>query len=185
MKLTPLEQTIAASVGQMSMLKFFPSDEFARAGIMSLIQRMAGTIEQVNWLTETVLKHYNEWPGPQELRAVFCTRYPPKDGVEADLTSGALANKIESMAISACQDHKQLAPASKEFLKEFVDPEQAKREQSERWKRVSAKMPALEKNCRKLCQEFATTASGERREEILRQVESTVAKMENERDSKR
>ena len=26
---------------------------------------------------------YNEWPGPQEVRAVFCSRFKPADSIEA------------------------------------------------------------------------------------------------------
>jgi hypothetical protein len=45
--------------------------------------RMVETEEQLAWLTERALELYPRWPGIGELRALYCSRYRPKDGIEA------------------------------------------------------------------------------------------------------
>lgn len=115
-----MQGALQAAIAHLSMLKFFPSDDFARAAIMQLIERMATAPEQVAWLAKTVVDNYNDWPGPHAMRAVFCTRYKPADGVEADLTEGLLASKIEARAIAAHQEHKALPLPAKRVLKELL-----------------------------------------------------------------
>ena len=66
-------------------LKFFPGDPDARIGIAEEIVSFASTADQVEWLVKKVSQVYKEWPGILEVRAVFCTRYKPADGVEASL----------------------------------------------------------------------------------------------------
>lgn len=63
-------------------LKFFPTDPDARIGIAEEILAMASYLEQVRWLVGRVPKLYAEWPGTLEVRAVFCSKFPAKDGIE-------------------------------------------------------------------------------------------------------
>src|SRR5690349_7814500 len=65
------------------MLKFFPSDREARAAIVEMICEMASDECQVEWLVARALRLYNEWPGPRELRAAFCSKFRPRDGINA------------------------------------------------------------------------------------------------------
>jgi hypothetical protein len=45
---------------------------------------MCATEEQVRWLVDRMTSGiYAEWPGIAEMRACFCYRYKPRDGVEA------------------------------------------------------------------------------------------------------
>ncbi len=64
-------------------LQFFPADADARFGIAEQISDFAGDLEQVRWLVRRVPKLHKDWPGILEVRAVFCSRYKPKDGIEA------------------------------------------------------------------------------------------------------
>lgn len=109
MKPTQIDMAIAAALADMAMLKYFPSDELTRASIARLIQRMASTPAQVAELSRRVLAHYNEWPGPLELRGVFCTFAPPADGVEAGVTGiGRLEAAIEQRALDVHEERKRL-----------------------------------------------------------------------------
>lgn len=72
------------SIARMSLMKFFPADIDARKAMVRLICRMANDNEQIDWLVNRMVEIHNEWPGPVELRAVFCSRYKPNDGIEAD-----------------------------------------------------------------------------------------------------
>jgi hypothetical protein len=70
-------------VGDLSVLKFFPSNAGARLAIARLIGRMAADMDQVDWLIARMTSGiYNEWPGPGEMRACFCSRFRPLDGIE-------------------------------------------------------------------------------------------------------
>lgn len=103
-------------------LKFFPSDVEARVGIAEQISAMAGDEDQVRWLVSRISQLFTDWPGMLEVRAVFCTRYKAKDGVEAALGSASpafaslCADEHESLAqISAPRSRKitgEIAPVS-------------------------------------------------------------------------
>ena len=79
---------ILECVGRLGALKFFPSEEYARRAIMDEIDSFAENAEQVQWLFRYVLSHCNEWEGPQSLRAMFCMRFKPADGIDANLPLG-------------------------------------------------------------------------------------------------
>ena len=63
-------------------IKFFPSDPDARLGIAEEISEMADNADQVRWLVKRIPKLFSEWPALREVRAVFCSKFKPKDGIE-------------------------------------------------------------------------------------------------------
>ncbi len=67
-----------------SMLKFFPADESTRVEIAKLVIDLCGSAEEAIWLRERVSAEWNEWNGPRELRALFCRRFRPADGITAE-----------------------------------------------------------------------------------------------------
>lgn len=69
-------------MARMGILKFYPSEPASRKEIMRLLIKMVSTVEQLDWLVNTMIDHIGEWPGPAELRAVFTTRFKPLDGIE-------------------------------------------------------------------------------------------------------
>lgn len=110
--MTVMEKAATMAVSEMTLLKFFPSDPMGRAALVNMLAKMANAPQELMWLASTILENYDEWPGPRELRAVFCTRFKPADGVEADITAGRLAAKIEARALEAHQNQKHLAAPS-------------------------------------------------------------------------
>lgn len=72
----------AESISRLAALKFFPSDANAQAGIVQIVCEMAHSNDQIDWLVNRMLVLYNDWPGPREMRACFCSKHKPKDGVE-------------------------------------------------------------------------------------------------------
>jgi hypothetical protein len=76
-------KTVFAQIGRMSIMRYFPADPDARDAIAAMIGEMATSDEQVIWLAARMIQCYSEWPGHMELRACFCSRYKPADGVEA------------------------------------------------------------------------------------------------------
>jgi hypothetical protein len=188
-KLSPFESAILQAVGRMSVLKFFPTDTLTRDGIMQLIAQMVTTPEQADWLGCAMVEHFNEWPGPMALRAMVSQRWMPADGRSADMQGfgGTLEVQIENRAITASQQYKQITTGARRLLGEIEprlleapsDPSVPRRaEQHRRWNAVCAALPAMQKNFRRICTEFATSQDLERREQILRQFERTVWKQE-------
>lgn len=77
-------QEITELVAEMAVLKFFPSEPAARLVIVRMIGEMANNDDQIRWLIRRMTSGmYSEWPGMKELRACFCHRFPPKDGINA------------------------------------------------------------------------------------------------------
>ncbi len=85
-----------ASLGRMALLKFFPADDEARAELVRLAGRMARTNEQIDWLVTRCLALWNQWEGPREFRAVFCSKFRAADGVEAESQLPQFADGIPS-----------------------------------------------------------------------------------------
>ena len=108
--MTPNE--IVDAVEALGALEFFPTDPGARKQIMRLLDRMVSDTEQLRWLVRTMVDHVGEWHGPTELRGVFCTRFAPKDGVDAVCvkTYGFRGCDMEERAIEAASEAKRIAP---------------------------------------------------------------------------
>ncbi len=70
-------------IAKLSLLKYFPSDPFARTALVEMICGFSESNVQIEWLVKRALVVFNEWPGPHELRALFCSRWRPVDGNEA------------------------------------------------------------------------------------------------------
>ena len=75
-----------ARAKQLTGLNFFPSDELGQIAIGELIAEICSTDDQAEWLVKKMLRTYNSWPGPVEMRACFCTKFRPADGFECGST---------------------------------------------------------------------------------------------------
>lgn len=74
-------ETISNEVAKLGTMKFFPADPVVRLALVELMTEIAENEDQVRWLVKRVRTLYAEWPGERELRAAFCSRFPPKDGI--------------------------------------------------------------------------------------------------------
>lgn len=128
------DQAIIETVATMGMLKFFPTDEFARAAIMQLLSRISSPVEavairQLREFSDFLMARYNEWPGPQEIRALWCTKWAPVDGVEANLQmrrpgeDHPVTAENEARYLEGHEDRKRLADGTRdrELAKLVVD----------------------------------------------------------------
>ena len=80
----------------MAVMRFFPSEDAARGVIGSEVQSMCETDEQARWLAIRMIRLYREWPGVQEMRSAFCSKYRPRDGVESTAISEFYPDGIPS-----------------------------------------------------------------------------------------
>lgn len=65
-------------------LQFFPAKPAAQGLIVQELAKMCDTIEQGIWLATRLCRVFTKWEGIKEMRAVFCSKYLPKDGLQAD-----------------------------------------------------------------------------------------------------
>lgn len=79
--LTP--EAAAAAVAKLALMAYFPGDRDIRAALVWVLLEMVETEEQMDWLVNRALRLYGNWPGVGELRALYCSRWKPKDGMEA------------------------------------------------------------------------------------------------------
>lgn len=74
-------------IGKLTTLQFFPSDPAGQKAVLEIACKMASSTEQIEWLVGQMLTWYNGWPGPREMRAVFCQRFKPADGVNINMSA--------------------------------------------------------------------------------------------------
>jgi hypothetical protein len=79
---TPTGQQIMESLRAMrSVIPFFPREDAATAIISTVLTKLVRTPEELNWLTTAAIISMTKWEGIPQLRALYCTRYTPHDGL--------------------------------------------------------------------------------------------------------
>ena len=73
---------VADILSDLECLNFFPTTDGGRMAVIKIVGNMCADLDQVRWLVVRMVTLYNNWPGPAELRAVFCKRYKPADGID-------------------------------------------------------------------------------------------------------
>jgi hypothetical protein len=68
------------AVSQLAVLRCFPSDAIARAMLAEMILRTVSNTERLEWLVRVAVANCDEYPGPKQIRALYCTRFKPADG---------------------------------------------------------------------------------------------------------
>lgn len=102
------DEYITLAVGRLASLAMFPADPDARVGIMRLIKRMVTTKEQLDWLVLAMIDRVGTWHGPVEFRGVFCSRFKPADGIEANCLKCAGFTALDSEAAYTDEQPKAL-----------------------------------------------------------------------------
>lgn len=87
-------EAVKKSVGMLALMAYFPSDEEFRAALVELLGEMCNSDTEVLWLARRMRNLYPKWPGAHELRAVLCSKYSPRDGIE--VYSGVYGDGIPS-----------------------------------------------------------------------------------------
>jgi hypothetical protein len=76
---------------------FFPADAAARMVIADEFQSMCNNAEEALWLAKRMLQLFQSWPGFPALRAVYCSKFLPLDGL---------------MAVGICKEYPDGIPAA-------------------------------------------------------------------------
>jgi hypothetical protein len=105
-------------VTRMSALNFFPREEEAKVAIAEMVMDLVNTPEEAAWLSRRMVTLFNDWPGPREMRAVFCSRYRPQDGCEVNSSvypDGIPSEKEQRPALPAPNPRSSIASADTEL----------------------------------------------------------------------
>jgi hypothetical protein len=77
------QEVLLKAVGAIMAMPFFPTGEpLVQAAVAEMLSKMVSGDEELEWLIRRVTALFNAWPGTSEIRAVYCSRYKPKDGIE-------------------------------------------------------------------------------------------------------
>jgi hypothetical protein len=72
---------IKTAVKFMGGIPFFPTDEFARAGIITSVMEFADSVEGIQWMAQQAVARMKKWTGVPELRGIYCAGgFEPRDG---------------------------------------------------------------------------------------------------------
>lgn len=90
MRTDPYQHFSRALIAMSRLISFFPSDVETQEIIISQMKRFVGTTgdvaERLEWFTQEAINRFQTW-GPDgcnipNLRALYCTRYDPADGIQ-------------------------------------------------------------------------------------------------------
>lgn len=82
------EETLAAGVSMLSVMKFFPPEAGARLMIGDELGSMCADEGQMIWLVKRCASLFTDWPGLPMLRRVFWSKYIPLDRMPSELPIG-------------------------------------------------------------------------------------------------
>jgi len=77
-------ETLASMGRDLMAIPAYPSDQHDL--ILRMLDRFVDTPEHLRWLVDTAVMYLPRWEGVPALRGLYCTRYKPADGIEADCT---------------------------------------------------------------------------------------------------
>jgi len=76
-------EAVEQATAEICLMPFFPSsDVHARAMVLRYFFDLCNDDEQVLWLAKRYVTLFTKWAGLRELRAVACSKFKPRDGVE-------------------------------------------------------------------------------------------------------
>jgi len=114
-------ETVNDLVCSMAGMRYFPSEPAARLALVELMRDLTDDEEKVRWLVKRMRTLYAEWPGEREMRAAFCSKYKPKDGINAYSSvyqEGIPSERQQSQPQIAGPEVRALPPA-----REVLDPQ--------------------------------------------------------------
>lgn len=116
---------VEQAVTEIAMMPFFPgSDDESRAVLLKHLYQLCSTDDQVRWLAGRFTTLFPKWPGLRELRALACTKFRPKDGIE--IYSDAYPDGIPSeKELRPVEDRKQItSPECRALISGLMAPDE-------------------------------------------------------------
>lgn len=140
-------------IGELSLMKYFPSEPAARTALVRIVCEMAPDEAHIRWLVNRALKLYAEWPGIMELRACYCSKFKPADGIEAysQVYSEGIPTEKEQQGLIAAPEMRALpagAPVSADAqmnaaVKELAAKKKMPSAKGVRWDETAKKLEQM------------------------------------------
>ena len=122
-----MQEAILQAVIALANIPFAPQDPAQQGALMEAIAEFADRPDALAWAVKVAVAKWTKWIGPAELRGIYCSRFCPADGIEADVmaTPGYTAADNEALYMEA-----QARDAAARI---------------EQWKREAVKLPEPER----------------------------------------
>lgn len=79
----PTRESVAkVALALSEVVPFFPKTEFGLELVTEFILEFVGNDEQLQWFARAAGRSLARYEGMPQLRALFCTKYPPADGIQ-------------------------------------------------------------------------------------------------------
>jgi hypothetical protein len=83
------------------LVAFFPKSDVAQRVIVTEIHRFCADSKQLKWFIETYARRVSRYESLAQLRAVFCSRYRPDDGIYPTVdVPGLTSNDLEAQYLA-------------------------------------------------------------------------------------
>lgn len=98
-----LQKAILEAVIELANIPFAPQEPAQQKALMRQIAAFANQPDAVRWCVHMAAVRWTRWLGPAELRGIYCSRFPPADGISGDCveTVGLTADDNEAAYLEA------------------------------------------------------------------------------------
>lgn len=77
------KQITAVVLAMQEIIPFFPKSDTALKLISTEIGNFVSGVDELNWFAHAAVTRFHKFEGLPQLRALYQTKYPPADGIEA------------------------------------------------------------------------------------------------------
>jgi hypothetical protein len=110
-------EDVARAITLMKLIiPFFPTHELALQVVQRSIESFVSTREQLEWLAKTACDNMRSFSLP-ELRGIFCTRFPPADGVYANAETPGFTPEDQMASVEAAYHRRE----AEEFDRNLIE----------------------------------------------------------------
>lgn len=78
----PTAEDFAWALDELGTIPFFPRDAGPKTAVLRHLEAFVDRRERLRWLVSSAVEFMTQWQGVAELRALYCVRFRPADGIE-------------------------------------------------------------------------------------------------------
>lgn len=118
------ENQAGDAVSELGAIPYFPREAGAHTAIIRALCAFVASPDRLRWLVDTAVNRMAEWKGVAELRALYCTRWRPIDGIAGTVctipgyTPGDCEAEFQQRHVTGAQQKFLPAPDDSEITPE-------------------------------------------------------------------
>lgn len=110
----PTPEQLNGATEELRAIPYFPTADAATIAIAIAIGKFVDDVYRLRWLIDTAVSSMREWKGVAEMRGLYCTRFKPADGVEANCTVAGFTPADSEMGyLQAASEPKRIEESRK------------------------------------------------------------------------